>query len=109
MEATEIQQALHTARLAASHARDVRAAYRKRVDRDDRQRQVDIQNALNRLKRAMEPIRSELARIPYKLRENELAKAQEVLRRERAILLTASDGLQRERRKLWKMQKRKGN
>lgn len=95
--------ALDGARAAASHAQDVRQTYAKRVGRGDRQRQTDIQHALNRLKRVMKPIRSELARIPYVLRAN----SDPDLELQQEQLLAASDLLQRERRKLWKMQPKK--
>lgn len=113
MDAKQFKDALHVAELAVNHAQAVREAHRKRSARENRDRQADITIALTRLKRAMRPIRSELARIPYQL--NDADPARGAMRAlvygeligQRAALLDASDQLQRERRKLWKMQSRK--
>lgn len=99
MEEVKLEVVVNIAIAAADHARDTRAAYRKRVGRDDRQRQSDIGLALHKLKMAMVPVRAELARIPYQLRAEDNPR----LREQRALLLDTSDALQRERRKLWKM------
>lgn len=108
MDVEALQRTILAADAAVSHAQDVRKTYAKRTGRGDGQRQSDIQYALTRLKRVMVPIRAELARLPYQLRQ--AAPASETatkLTQHRVILAGASDSLQRERRKLWKMQERK--
>lgn len=99
MEEVKLQVITKMAIAATEHARDTRAAYRKRVGRSDKQRLTDIGLALFKLKMAMKPVRAELARIPYQLREESDPRLEE----QRALLLDVSDAMQRERRKLWKM------
>lgn len=112
MDSERLQMTLGAASAAVSHAQDVRATYRKRAGRGDQQRQRDIEFALTRLKRVMEPIRSELARIPYELRLLEQVPSESMsppeLWDQRRVLLEASEAMQRERRKLWKMKEHKG-
>lgn len=92
---------------AVQHAQDVRGAHRKRSARGSLSRETDITLALDRLKRVMRPIRSELARLPYLIREADPDEA-EVYREVQEVLRLMSNDIQRERRKLWKMQQRKG-
>jgi len=99
MEDEVVQQIEQTAQAAAAYASDVRSMHRKRSERGSRQREADIAIALSRLRAAMRPIRSELARAPY-------GKAEGASPLQAMSLSDASQLIQRERRKLWKMQKR---
>ena len=95
----EIERAdewIKEANLAAEHARQVREVHRRATRRGNKQREQDIDLALTRLKKAMAPIRSIIARLPY-LDGSNLSYIQE------ARLQEASALLQSERRKLWKM------
>lgn len=84
---------------AVEYAASVRAYHARRTRRGAAQREEDIKIALDRLKRAMKPVRSEIAAYPYKpLREANAA--------DRAEMQSLSRAIQRERRKLWKMQVR---
>lgn len=107
MEAKELATVVRVAELAAAHARDVRAAHRKHSARGNRERQADIAIALTRLKRAMAPLRSEIAKFPYLLPKVDDQLAQATFEEQRDKLLEASALVQRERRKLWKMQDKK--
>lgn len=98
---------MRVAALVVSQAQDVRAAHRKRSARENRERQQDIAVALRRLREAMRPIRSELARIPYVLPDLEGKPGGDLLKAQQHHLRAASDDIQRERRKLWKMKSRK--
>lgn len=98
MDDEAIQELITAATKAADYAEGVRAMHRKRSMRGNRQRELDLSLALNRLARAMRPIRSELARAPY-------GKPGCVTPLQRKGLAEASQIVQRERRKLWKMQK----
>lgn len=107
MNGYEFSSALRVADLVVSQAQDVRAAHRKRSARENKERQQDIAVALRRLREAMRPIRSELARIPYALPDLEGKLGHADLVAQQSALLDASDRIQRERRKLWKMKSRK--
>lgn len=85
---------------ACDYAQSVRKMHRRRSTVGSSQREQDIQIALDRLKDAIAPIRSVIGTFPYGPQTNEAA----VNRRE---VLAASDAIQRERRKLWKMKRRK--
>lgn len=99
MDEIVVQGLVHQAVEAAQFAREVRAMHAKRTPKGNVNRETDLRVALNRLKGVMRPIRSNLGRQkpPYEGRQREL----------RSLLLDTSDVLQRERRKLWKMQARK--
>jgi hypothetical protein len=77
---------------AVVYAQAVRKAHRRRTRRGTPQREADIRIALERLARAMRPIRRRIARIPY-LRVTDPAED----------LRAASQEIQKERRKLWKL------
>src|ERR1044072_2687253 len=94
-----LDEALREARLAVEAAREVRAHHRKRTERGNQQREDDLRLALERVKNAMKPLRSEIGRFSRE------AKTAAVLDRQEKIR-AASASLQRERRKLWKMQER---
>ena len=84
---------------AVTYAVSVRTYHAKRTRRGSNQREADIQMALDRLKSAMRPIRSEIASYPFKpLRE---ASADD-----REKMQGMSKAIQKERRKLWKMRTR---
>lgn len=73
----------------------VREKYRRRTRKTNEARNEDIEKALVALKRAMRPVRSFLAKTQY----NDDAPG-------RFEALNLSFRMQRERRKLWKMQRR---
>lgn len=77
---------------AVENARAVREFHAKRNKRGTRQRETDIRLALERLRDAMKPIRRTIARLPY-----------DAAGMDADVLKTASQDIQRERRKLWKM------
>jgi hypothetical protein len=99
MEELAVQSIIERGVFAAQHARQVRTLHAKRSTKGAKNREADLQTALDRLRGAMQPLRSALAaqKPPYNERGIE----------QRALLLDTSDVMQRERRKLWKMQKRK--
>lgn len=90
------QDAIAAAEAAVAFAQQVRKFHRRRTQRSHTQRQVDIENALQRIKNAMRPLKSEIGRFPYGP-QNDRAEAN------RETIRQASEALQRERRKLWKM------
>src|SRR3954471_22681742 len=92
---TPLQRELDTAAAAVSHAQEVRILHRRQTERASSQRQRDIELALERLKDAMRPLRTHIGRIQ---RVPELFNEPD----EEAIR-SASQALQTERRKLWKM------
>lgn len=79
---------------AVQHAQSVRKAHARKSKRGSKQRETDINIAVERIRTAMRPIRRKIARLPY----GSSSMVAEDLR-------GASQGLQRERRKLWKMKK----
>lgn len=81
---------------AVAYAQQVRAFHRRRTEVKSKQRLVDINVALDRLKSAMQPLRSEIGRFPYGAQTDAAEAARQAIRE-------ASGGIQRERRKLWKM------
>lgn len=84
---------------AIEYAQRVRSYHAKRSRRGAKQRESDLGLALDRLRAAMRPIRSEIASYPFKpLREASVE--------DREKIISASKAIQRERRKLWKMRKR---
>lgn len=91
----ELEQILTEADLAVQYAQLVRRHHRRKSVKGGMQREQDLANALIRVKSAMKPIRSKLATVPRIIPEGENQ------------LREASYALQSERRKLWKMQKRK--
>jgi hypothetical protein len=81
---------------AVQHAQRVRIAHRRRTPKGSPQREQDIKLALERLHDAMRPLRSFIGRAPFvNSPKTEVDEA-----------LHASQAIQKERRKLWKMQRR---
>lgn len=93
------QIALDEAAAAVRYAQMVRAKHRRRTERGTREREEDIRLALERLKAAMKPLRSEIGRFAYGPPTPGEAPYRQSVRE-------SSDAIQRERRKLWKMRKR---
>jgi hypothetical protein len=91
---------LDAAERAVEHARGVRAYHRRRTEKDSRQRQQDIEIALGRIRDAMKPLKSMIGSFPY-------GPQTETAERNREEVREASLALQRERRKLWKMQSKR--
>lgn len=88
---------LKEAEAAVRFAQTVRERHRRRTERDNPTRASDIRVALSRLKRAMKPLRSEIGRFAH-------GPHNEVAQKNRQAIRDASASIQRERRKLWKMQ-----
>lgn len=87
---------------AVKAAQDVRRRHAKKTTKGTRQRETDIRVAMDRLKRSMKPIRSEMGRaVHYPPTPSADAN--------RARLSNLSTSIQTERRKLWKMRKKKMN
>lgn len=97
MEKNLTEADLKAARAAIRLAEDARALHRKRTYRGSQQREADLSQATDRVKKAMLPIRSFLGRAPYM---QPSAAHDELVERARE----ASKQLQKERRKCWKMQ-----
>jgi hypothetical protein len=81
---------------AVGHARAVRKHHARRTKPGTPQREADIKLALQSLADAMGPIRRRLGRLPY---ENTALNVEG--------LRAASRAIQTERRKLWKMRRKK--
>lgn len=96
MPETLPKQALDAADAAVEYAKSVRRIHRRRTDRRSPQRQHDIHAALDRLRSAMGPLRSESGR--FKCGPQTVA-----VEAYRQPIRAASAALQAERRKLWKM------
>lgn len=90
---------IENAEAAVAYAQQVRRYHARRTDRRSGQRAADISLALERLKEAMEPLRSEIGRFPY-------GPATATADRNRQAIRDASAAVQAERRKLWKMKPR---
>ncbi len=90
------EKLLRRAQAAVENAERVRKVHRRRTARGTEQREADLQLALDRLKDAMKPLRSEIGRFPYGPNTPEAA-------RNRELIYESSRTIQRERRKLWKM------
>lgn len=90
------EKLLRRAQAAVENAERVRKVHRRRTPRGSDQREADLRAALDRLKDAMRPLRSEIGRFPY-------GPATPEAERNREIIYEASRAIQRERRKLWKM------
>lgn len=93
------KEALAAADAAVVFAQQVRKHHRRRTSRSAEQRAKDIDLALARLRDAMAPLRSEIGRFPY-------GPQTDAAERNRDKIRDASEALQRERRKLWKMRAR---
>lgn len=86
---------VHAGQVAVDYAISVRTYHAKRTRRGSQQREEDIKIALDRLRSAMKPIRSEIASWPFR-----------AVVKERESVESMSKSIQRERRKLWKMRAR---
>jgi hypothetical protein len=91
-------EALKEAHAAVVFARQMRRYY-ARQDRDPERRAADLKKAMDRVREAMRPIRGEIGRFPYGPQTTRAEANREEIRK-------ASEALQRERRKLWKMTKK---
>lgn len=92
-------QAMREAQDAVLFAQAVRQRHRRRTARGTAQREQDIQVALARLREAMRPLRSEIGRFS----RVHASPAAEIVRED---VRAASEAIQRERRKLFKMKAR---
>lgn len=97
MPSSRIETDLTNARLAAQFSQDVRAYHRRRTEKNAEQRTKDLAEARERVRKAMFPLRSYLGRAPYLETTQARLDMQDRVR-------DASQALQKERRKLWKMQ-----
>ena len=96
MTPAAINEALKEADLAIQNAQEVRRYHRKRSEKGDPQREADLDMAMERVRAAMKPLRSEIGRFPRQPRSANVETRQ-------ARIRAASRALQSERRKLWKM------
>lgn len=96
MTDARLEEVLREASMAVQNAQEVRSYHRKRTDRKDRQRNADLNLALDRVKAAMKPLRSEIGRFPKYQRTTSNVERKRIIK-------SASLSLQKERRKLWKM------
>lgn len=87
---------IDAAMAAVAFARQVRSYHARRTGRNTAQRKSDIETALERLRAAMVPLRSEIGRFPY-------GPQTTTAERNRDVIREASAAIQEERRKLWKM------
>ncbi len=90
---------IEAADAAVVFAQAVRQTHRRRSNKTSAQRKADIALALERLKEAMAPLRSAIGRFPY-------GPSTSAAEENRRAIREASNAIQRERRKLFKMQKR---
>lgn len=93
-----IETDLKAAFAAVRHARDVRKFHARRTQKGSMQREVDLDEAMERLKTAMKPLRSYLGSVPYRQQSYNARQITE-------NVAEASQAIQAERRKLWKMRK----
>lgn len=96
------EKIIETADAAVVFAQGVRRTHRRRTKPTERRRETDIQIAMDRLREAMIPLRSEIGRFPYGPQTATAESNREAIRE-------ASAAIQRERRKLWKMQTKQEN
>lgn len=92
----ETERMVAEARAAAEYACGVRELHRRRSKKNNSERQEDIRVALERIQAAMKPIHAKRISDSYR---RQTATAQQ----NREPLRSASQAMQRERRKLWKM------
>ncbi len=87
------KDAIENADASVAFAQQVRRYHRRR---SSTQRGSDISAALERLRQAMAPLRSEIGRFPYGPQTEEAQANRQIIRE-------ASAAIQKERRKCWKM------
>jgi hypothetical protein len=97
-----IDDELVVAEAAVRHAQMVRRFHARKSPRGSAQRQADLQEARERLRTAMKPLRSYLGRAAYKNATNYNADLHDRVRE-------TSAAMQKERRKLHKMAARSTN
>lgn len=90
------RDAIEDADAVVALAQQVRKFHRRRQNRSHKQRAADIDMALMRIQEAMKPIRSAIGAFPY-------GPQTTVAETNRQRIRDASEALQRERRKLWKL------
>lgn len=90
------KDAVDDAYAAVLFAEQVRLYHRRRTQKKSTQRQTDISLALKRLKEAMRPLKAAIGTFPY-------GPQNAVAEENRETIRAASQAIQRERRKLWKM------
>lgn len=86
---------------AVRYAQEVREYHRRSTKKGNPSREQDIKVALSKLKRAMRPLRSLRARSMYAPLKYAISDA------DKEKIAECSEAIQAERRKLWKMQRRK--
>lgn len=96
MQEIDLDQALQVAQSAADHAKEVREFHARTTPRGSKQREDDIALAQLRIRKAMEPLRSFLGRATYGPSTSTFTQKVERVRE-------ASQQLQGQRRRLWKM------
>lgn len=96
MEEADLKAILSGAEVAVRSAQEVRSFHRKRTSPGDRTREIDIRAATDAIRRAMAPIRSNLGRAAYE-------PSTAIIEAQLEQLREASQALQAERRKLWKL------
>lgn len=99
MKPEDLDAALKEAFAAVQHADDVRKYHARRSAKGSPQREADLQTALGRLRKAMIPLRSWRGKSPYMIQSSAMFALNKRVE-------GASNAIQSERRKLWKMQKR---
>lgn len=100
MPANRPTEDIEFAEAAVAYAQQVRSFHRRRTERGSKSREADIDVALDRLKAAMRPLRTHIGRFAYGPQTTTAEKNRQAIRE-------ASDAIQRERRKLWKLSKHK--
>lgn len=96
MNESDTKTMLRQAKAAVKNAQTVRAFHARRTRKDSQQRKDDIRIALDKLKEAMAPLRSEIGRFPYGPQTDAAEERRDAIRQ-------ASNDIQTERRKLWKL------
>lgn len=89
--------AIDAADAAVAFAAQVRRYHRRRTDPRSEQRAQDIARAQERLHEAMKPLKSEIGRFVHGPQTQAAEKNRQAIR-------DASIAIQKERRKLWKLQ-----
>lgn len=98
MPANRPTEDIEFAEAAVAYAQQVRAYHRRRTERGSKARESDIEVALDRLRAAMKPLRTHIGKFAY-------GPQTTVAEDNRQAIRAASEAIQIERRKLWKLQK----
>lgn len=83
--------------MAVRHARDVRKFHARRTVKGNKQREEDLMAARKRLQMAMEPLRSWRGGAHFRPSTTNYANLED-------DIIEASEAIQGERRRIWKMQ-----